>query len=269
MVAYGLIHEGDKLLRGFVYLARQPAFNDARRGEHVEMRHHFHIRIAAGRIQHADILTKLLDSAVDDGIYIRFKKALEAVAPDGAQRAQADGPVFVKILEKLQEPVLPQQRSLMAAQKRNGLLLKHPAHEVVHVLKMIIEVLAADPSKLGYVADGYLIKRLLSHESFKRLGQRVLGLVGCGVRLSFHCAAPLAGGFIYTYIRATRHVVPVVFIVIAGLGWYFSGNCPYAYGYSSLTTPKLNESQIADNMVADNFTSSNMLALVVPAGDYE
>ena len=68
---------------------------------------------------------------------------------------------------------------------------------------------------------------------------------------------------------ATQHVVPVVFIVIAGLGWYFSGNCPYAYGYSSLTTPKLNESQIADNMVADNFTSSNMLALVVPAGDYE
>ena len=115
MVAYGLIHEGDKLLRGFVYLARQPAFNDARRGEHVEMRHHFHFRIAAGRVQHADILTKLLDSAVDDGIYIRFKKAFEAVAPDGAQRAQADGPVFVKILEKLQEPVLPQQRSLMAA----------------------------------------------------------------------------------------------------------------------------------------------------------
>ena len=68
---------------------------------------------------------------------------------------------------------------------------------------------------------------------------------------------------------ATRHVVPVVFIVIAGLGWYFSGNCPYAYGYSSLTTPKLNESQIADNMIVDNFTSSNMLALVVPAGDYE
>lgn len=68
---------------------------------------------------------------------------------------------------------------------------------------------------------------------------------------------------------ATRHVVPVVFIVIAGLGWYFSGNCPYAYGYSSLTTPKLNESQIADNMIADNFTSSNMLALVFPAGDYE
>ena len=68
---------------------------------------------------------------------------------------------------------------------------------------------------------------------------------------------------------ATRHVVPIVFIAVALLGMYFSGKCPYAYGYSSLTTPRLNESQIADNMIAENFTSSNMLALVVPAGDYE
>ncbi len=68
---------------------------------------------------------------------------------------------------------------------------------------------------------------------------------------------------------ATRHVVPVVFVALALLGLHFSNNCPYAYGYSSLTTPKLNESQIADNMVADNFTSQNMLALVVPAGDYD
>ena len=68
---------------------------------------------------------------------------------------------------------------------------------------------------------------------------------------------------------ATRHVVPVIFVIVALLGMHFSSKCPYAYGYSSLTTPKLNESQIADNMVADNFTSSNMLALIVPSGDYE
>ena len=68
---------------------------------------------------------------------------------------------------------------------------------------------------------------------------------------------------------ATRHVVPVIFVIVALLGMHFSSKCPYAYGYSSLTTPKLNESQIADNMVEDNFTSSNMLALIVPSGDYE
>ena len=68
---------------------------------------------------------------------------------------------------------------------------------------------------------------------------------------------------------ATRFVVPAVFLVLICLGFHFSNNCPYAYGYSSLTTPKLNESQIAENMIADNFSSSNMVALVVPAGDYE
>ena len=68
---------------------------------------------------------------------------------------------------------------------------------------------------------------------------------------------------------ATRHIVPAIFIVVILLGYHFSSLCPYAYGYSSLTTPKLNESQIADNMIADNFTSQNTLALVVPSGDYE
>lgn len=44
---------------------------------------------------------------------------------------------------------------------------------------------------------------------------------------------------------------------------------PYAYGYSALTTPKLNESQIAENLIDDTFSSQNMLALVVPSGDYD
>lgn len=68
---------------------------------------------------------------------------------------------------------------------------------------------------------------------------------------------------------ATRHVVPVIFVAVAVLGLYFSNRCPYAYGYSSLKTLKLNATQIADNMVADNFTSSNMVALIIPPGDYE
>lgn len=68
---------------------------------------------------------------------------------------------------------------------------------------------------------------------------------------------------------ATRRVVPIIFVVLITFGFWFSNKCPYAYGYSSLTTPKLNESQIADKMIDEHFTSSNMLALIVPAGDYE
>ena len=82
---------------------------------------------------------------------------------------------------------------------------------------------------------------------------------------SFVPKIPFVGKFDY----ATRHVVPILFIVLAVVGFRLSSDCPYAYGYSLLTTPKLNETQIAENMIDDNFTSKNLMALIVPAGDYE
>ena len=68
---------------------------------------------------------------------------------------------------------------------------------------------------------------------------------------------------------ATRKIVPFVFLAVIVLGYFVSSKCPYAYGYGMLTTPKLNETQIAEKLIDDTFTSKNMLALVVPAGDYE
>ena len=82
---------------------------------------------------------------------------------------------------------------------------------------------------------------------------------------SFVPKIPFVGKLDY----ATRHFVPVVFVVLAIVGFRLSSDCPYAYGYSLLTTPKLNETQIAENMIDDNFTSKNLMALIVPAGDYE
>ena len=71
------------------------------------------------------------------------------------------------------------------------------------------------------------------------------------------------------YAWATRKVVPFVFLGVIAAGFWFSNQCPYAYGYSALTMPKLNESQIAENLIDDTFSSQNMLALVVPSGDYD
>ncbi|MBQ9459447.1 MAG: MMPL family transporter, partial [Oscillospiraceae bacterium] len=48
-----------------------------------------------------------------------------------------------------------------------------------------------------------------------------------------------------------------------------SSNCPYVYGYDTIVTPKLNSQQVAEKMIKENFTSSNLVALVVPSGDYE
>ncbi|MGM9587755.1 MAG: MMPL family transporter, partial [Candidatus Limivicinus sp.] len=81
---------------------------------------------------------------------------------------------------------------------------------------------------------------------------------------SFIPKIPFVGKFAY----ATRFIIPPIFVVLIILGCIFSQNCPYAYGYSILETPKLNDTQIAENMITDNFGATNFVALVVPQEDY-
>ncbi len=76
---------------------------------------------------------------------------------------------------------------------------------------------------------------------------------------------PFVGKFAY----ATRHVVPILFVVLVAGAWFLSGKCPYVYGYDTIVTPKLNRQQVAQRLIKENFTSANLVALVVPAGDYE
>lgn len=70
----------------------------------------------------------------------------------------------------------------------------------------------------------------------------------------------------FSYI--TRFVVPVLFALVFGAAFYYSQKCPYVYGYSTLSTPVLNETQIAENMITDNFGDENFVALVIPGHDY-
>nr|MCR5451933.1 MMPL family transporter [Lachnospiraceae bacterium] len=76
---------------------------------------------------------------------------------------------------------------------------------------------------------------------------------------------PFVGKFAY----ATRKIIPPVFLVLVCIAAYLANNCPYVYGYSTLTTPILNENQIAANMIRDNFEENNFVALCVPGADYE
>lgn len=59
-----------------------------------------------------------------------------------------------------------------------------------------------------------------------------------------------------------------MFLAVVALSCYASGKCPYVYGYSTITTPKLSQAQIAGNLIDDIFTSEHIMTLVVPAGDY-
>ena len=76
---------------------------------------------------------------------------------------------------------------------------------------------------------------------------------------------PFVGKFDYM----TRFIIPPIFLVLVLLGYHFSNECPYAYGYGGIETPKLNYVQIADNKISDNFGSTNFVALVYPKTDYE
>lgn len=75
--------------------------------------------------------------------------------------------------------------------------------------------------------------------------------------------------FVGKFAYKTYKWVAPVFIVVMLVAAYISGNVNYAYGEDAIDTPLLNETQIAKNMIANTFTSNNMFAVIVPAGEYE
>jgi len=75
--------------------------------------------------------------------------------------------------------------------------------------------------------------------------------------------------FVGKFAHATRFLVPPVFLIVVIGACYFSSGCSYEYGYNKLETSKTNIKIEAEEMIEENFTSMEMVALVVPAGDYE
>ena len=67
----------------------------------------------------------------------------------------------------------------------------------------------------------------------------------------------------------TRYIVPPIFAVVLVGAFWFASQCPYCYSYTDLTTPKQSESQIAYQKIKNTFGTSNMVAVIVPKGDYK
>ena len=76
---------------------------------------------------------------------------------------------------------------------------------------------------------------------------------------------PFVGKFAY----ATRKIIPPIFLVALVGGFILSGKCPYVYGYSTLEPPLVNEIDAANNMINDTFGKENLVALIIPSGNYE
>ena len=66
----------------------------------------------------------------------------------------------------------------------------------------------------------------------------------------------------------TRYIVPLVFVAVIVFAFIFSSKCPYCYSFTDLTTTKQSESQIAYQKIKNTFGTDNMVAVIVPSGDY-
>ena len=66
-----------------------------------------------------------------------------------------------------------------------------------------------------------------------------------------------------------RRVLPPLFVLTLVGAFYLSSHCPYAYSYNDLKTSKMTERQYAYFDIKDTFGTSNMVAVIVPSGDYE
>ena len=76
---------------------------------------------------------------------------------------------------------------------------------------------------------------------------------------------PFVGKFDY----ATRFIVAPLFVLVIVGAYTVSSKCPYVFGDSTITPPIQNSVQKTEEMQTENFGSSNMVALIVPTGDYE
>ena len=75
--------------------------------------------------------------------------------------------------------------------------------------------------------------------------------------------------FIGKFAYKTKKIVPPVFLIVIIAAMVISSACPFAYGYNNFESNKLNEQTLAKKMITENFGSVNMIALLVPAGDYD
>ena len=75
--------------------------------------------------------------------------------------------------------------------------------------------------------------------------------------------------FIGKFAYKTRKVIAPLFLVVVIAAIFISGACPFSYSYANQETAKMNEQTLAKKMISDNFGSTNMIALLVPSGNYE
>ena len=74
--------------------------------------------------------------------------------------------------------------------------------------------------------------------------------------------------FIGKFAYATRFVVPVLFVALVAGGYYMVNKVQYAYGMDMVPAFRMTEMEEAKEEIREQFGSSNVVAVVVPSGDF-
>lgn len=75
--------------------------------------------------------------------------------------------------------------------------------------------------------------------------------------------------FLGKFAVKTRRILPPIFILVLVGAFFLSNQCPYCYSFNDLKTAKMTDRQHAYFEIKERFGISNMVAVLVPVGDYE
>ena len=75
--------------------------------------------------------------------------------------------------------------------------------------------------------------------------------------------------FLGKFAVKTRRILPPIFILTLVGAFILSNQCPYCYSFNDLKTAKMTERQHSYFKIKEHFGVSNMVAVLVPVGDYE
>lgn len=70
------------------------------------------------------------------------------------------------------------------------------------------------------------------------------------------------------FVTRLKWVVPPLFACALVAAFFLSNQCPYAYGFTLLKTEKKSETVLEQEKIDGAFGTQNLLAVLVPAGDY-
>jgi len=75
--------------------------------------------------------------------------------------------------------------------------------------------------------------------------------------------------FLGKFAVKARRVLPPLFVIVLIGAFLLSSQCPYCYSFNDLETAKMTQRQQSYLKIKKTFGVSNMLAVLVPVGDYE